>query len=456
MDVSSYKVKRKNYKLKDYLKFVIPSLIGVLLLIMPFSYEGKTTILVALLANKTTKLIGNFIPTIVLVIIGISTIGSILYKVKKIDIIKNNQFLKSVFDISYVWIVIRTLGFIFAFLTYFKVGPNWIYSESTGGLILNDLVLTLFTIFLFAGFLLSILTDFGLLEYIGVLLTPIMRPFFKLPGRSSVNAIASWVGDGTIGVAMTNNQYEDGYYTKREAATIATNFSAVSITFCLVVLSQVGLQEIFGIFYITVTAIGLLVAMIMARIAPLSRKPDTYKNGEGKDHGETIPKEFSAHQWAVQLAIEKADENLDFKKFVVEGVKTVLDMWLGVLPAIMAFGTLGLILAEHTPIFQWLGLPFLPLLKIMNVPYAVEVSQTMMVGFADMFLPTVIGANIPSEMAKFIVAGISVNQLIYLSETGAVILGSNIDITVLELFIIFIERTLISLPLIVLAAKIIF
>ena len=73
-----------------------------------------------------------------------------------------------------------------------------------------------------------------------------------------------------------------------------------------------------------------------------------------------------------------------------------------------------------------------------------------------MFLPSVIAANIPSEMTRFIVAALSVTQLIYLSESGAVMLGTKMEISVLDLFIIFIERTLISLPIIVIAARIIF
>ena len=43
----------------------------------------------------------------------------------------------------------------------------------------------------------------------------IMRPLFKSPGRSSVDALTSWVGDGTIGVLMTSKQYEMGNYTKK-------------------------------------------------------------------------------------------------------------------------------------------------------------------------------------------------------------------------------------------------
>lgn len=72
-----------------------------------------------------------------------------------------------------------------------------------------------------------------------------MRPVFRLPGRSSIDCVASWLGDGTIGVLLTSKQYEEGYYTKREAAIIGTTFSVVSITFSLVVISQVNLGHMF-------------------------------------------------------------------------------------------------------------------------------------------------------------------------------------------------------------------
>ena len=158
----------------------------------------------------------------------------------------------------------------------------------------------------------------------------------------------------------------------------------------------------------------------------------------------------------MKLAVDKASESLNLKDLILKGLTSVLDLWLGVLPVIMAFGSLALIIVEFTPIFEWLGLPFIPLLKLLRVPYAVEASQTIMVGFADMFLPSVIAANIPSGMTRFIMAALSVTQLIYLSESGAVMLGTKMDISLLDLFIIFIERTLITLPIIVFAAHLIF
>src|SRR5699024_3150316 len=118
----------------------------------------------------------------------------------------------------------------------------------------------LFSVFLFAGMFLPFLLNFGLLELVGALMTKVMRPLFKLSGRSSIDCMASWLGDGTINVLLTSKQYEDGYYTKKEAAIIGTSFSVVSITFSLVIISQVGLDHMFVPFYLTITIAGFFAA----------------------------------------------------------------------------------------------------------------------------------------------------------------------------------------------------
>ena len=55
-----------------------------------------------------------------------------------------------------------------------------------------------------------------------------------------------------------------------------------------------------------------------------------------------------------------------------------------------------------------------------------------------------------------IVAIISVTQLIYLSEVGGLILGSKIPVNLVELFILFLERTIISLLIVAPLAHLIF
>ena len=444
------------YKKKDILKFVIPSILGVLLLMMPFKYDGETTILVALLSTKVQDAIGDIIPTVVVIILYLSFILATIYKFTKNKKIKDMELLKHTCDISNFWYFVRLLAVIISTIIYFNLETNYIATADTGSLILYDLIKGLFVIFFFAGFLLPLLTEFGLLEYLGVFLTPVMRPLFNIPGRSAIDCVASWVGDGTIGISLTARQYELGYYSEREASIISTCFSAVSITFCIVILDTVGLIQYLGVFYLCVTLIGIIIAMILPKIYPLNKKEDKYYNGVNNDKGKSIPEGYTKSQYALKLAVEKAKESSSISNYMKNGLSTALEMWLSVLPSIMAFGTLALIVATFTPFFQYLGMPFRPLLKLMKIPEYQAASNTLVVGFADMFLPAVMAESIKSEMTRFIVATISITQVLFMSETGAVILGSKIPVNLWEIFVIFIERTLISLPIVAIFASFIF
>lgn len=446
----------KKFKLVDILTFLIPSLFGILFFMIPMKIGGEVTIPIAVLSGWLQDLLADYIPTIMLGIIIITLAGTLIAKLAKPAAIINSPFFNNLFNVTTGWVIVRLLGTLFAVSVYFEVGPEHIWSADTGALLLFDLLPVLFSVFLFAGLLLPLLINFGLLEFFGSLLTKVMRPLFKLPGRSSIDCVASWIGDGTIGVLLTSRQYEEGYYTKKEAAIIGTTFSVVSITFSLVVLSQVGLGHMFVPFYLTILVSGIAAALIMPRIPPLSRKEDTYFDEKAKDAEEDIPSGYTPVTWGLTAAIEKAKKSRGIKEFFTQGAQNILDMWMGVAPVVMALGTLALILAEYTPIFRWIGLPFIPVLELMGVPEATAASETIFVGFADMFLPSVMATGIESEMTRFIVASLSVSQLIYMSEVGGLLLGSKIPVTFIDLVLIFILRTIITLPIIVVAAHILF
>jgi nucleoside recognition membrane protein YjiH len=440
----------------DYLSFIIPSLIGIGLFMFPVRINGEFTISIALLSGWLQSLLSEYIPLIMTVIITFTFFMTFLTKTFQPEFLKKRPFFYQLFNPPLFWYIVRFFGMTFAILTYFQFGPEVIYSDKTGGLLLGDLLPVLFSVFFFAGLFLPLLMDFGLLELFGALMTKLMRPVFKLPGRSSIDCMASWIGDGTIGVLITSKQYEEGFYTKREAAVIGTTFSVVSITFCLVIINQVGLSGMFVPFYLTVLVAGLVAAVICPRIPPLSKKEDTYRNGEGDKDLETIPEGFTPFQWGLSLAVEKARANKNVKRFLQDGVKNVLDMWMGVAPIVMALGTAALMIAEFTPIFKWLGIPFTPLLQLLQIPEAAEASQTLVIGFADMFLPSVLATGIESDMTRFIIACVSVTQLIYMSEVGGLLLGSKIPVSFIDLLMIFFVRTLITLPVITLIAHFLF
>ncbi|MYL54532.1 YjiH family protein [Pontibacillus yanchengensis] len=448
------------FKTSDHIKFILPSLLGILLFMVPFQVEiegeESFTIPVAYFAELLQVRLADELSAIMTIIITITALATIVVKATGGDRLAKFPFFQSLFDVSAIWTSVRILGAIFAILTLFKIGPEFIYSGATGGLLLNDLLHVLFTVFLFAGLFLPLLLNFGLLEFFGTMLTVIMRPVFKLPGRSSIDSLASWLGDGTIGVLLTSKQYQGGHYTKREAAIIGTTFSVVSITFTLVVIDKVDLSHMFPAFYGTVLLSGVIAAIIMPRIPPLSKKENTYITGEQGEPEPKSPQGYNVLTWGYYKALERSKTQTSVKDFFKNGAQNILDMWMGVAPIVMALGTIALVIAEYTPVFTWLGMPFIPLLELMQIPEASAASETILVGFADMFLPALIGSSIESEMTRFIIAALSVTQLIYMSEVGGLLLGSNIPINLRELFIIFLERTIITLPIITLIAHMIF
>lgn len=451
----------RNYSILEYIKFIIPSLLGIILFIMPISENGEITIPIAVLSNKLQGFFAEYMQNILLVLVCFSFVGAILFKMIKLCTkdckLIQHKLVKSLFDVSILWLVFRGIAAAFTILICTGSTFEMVVSTNTGGLVFYDLLPILFTIFLLAGLFLPLLLNFGLLEFAGTLLIKVMKPVFGLPGRSAVDAIASWLGDGTIGVLLTSKQYEDGFYTEKEACIIGTSFSLVSITFSLVVINTVGLGNMFVPFYLTVTFACIIAAILLPKIPPLSRKKNLLITGKAPENVDEIPKDQTGFSYGVECALKKVKDVKVIRSIFVEGVHNVLDMWISVIPIVMTIGTIALIIAEYTRIFSYLGMPFVPLLELLGIPEAAAASQTLFAGFADMLLPSVMVADtVSSELTRFVVAAVSVSQLIYLSEVGALILASKIPVKLGELFIIFIERTLLTLPIIAIIAHMIF
>lgn len=440
------------YSLRQFLIFLIPSLLGVLLFLTPIVYEEKVTIGLGVMADALKAAVNDHLRAIATTLLILSAILGVLGSLLKPRWITERRALDDLFNLHPLWLSLRVVGALFAAMTFWQFGPEWVWSANTGGVVLKDLAPVLITFFLVAGLILPLLTDYGLMEFCGTLVRNVFRKIFGLPGRSAIDAIASWLGSGTVGVLITAQQYQKGFYSAREAAVIATNFSIASIAFSLLITSFMKLDHLFVPFYLTVVVAGLAAAIITPRIPPLSWKKDEYVAGVGKQIKEDVPAGTSLLRWGLTQAVQRANANPSPVQMVKIGVHNVVDIWLGLLPLVMAIGTVSLAIAEFTPIFNWLSYPFVPLLEALQLPEAAKAAPAMLVGFADMFLPAVLGKGIESELTRFVVACVSLTQLIYMSEVGVLILKAKLPLNLLELFVIFIIRTLITLPIIALMA----
>ncbi|MCC3690245.1 YjiH family protein [Staphylococcus capitis] len=447
----------KSEIIKGRIKFITMSILGIILFLIPIPVvqdgQKQTTLPVAFLANCLKDLLGNIMPILIVLIITISGVLTLLCSTIYKHKLNPQGLMYNAFNVKLGWLILRVLSVVFVWLTYLKVGPKMIYSEDTGGLVFYSLLPTLVAVFLFAALFLPLLMEYGLLELLGPVFRPVMRPLFTLPGRSTVDNLASFIGDGTVGVLITSRQYEEGYYSRREATVISTTFSVVSITFAIVIASTIKMQDQFFYFYITVIVSCLIAAMIMPRIWPLKNIPDEYAKDVSEDaRTEQLPEGKTALRHGYDMATEVGIKAPGFKKFFISGFKTVVDMWFVILPVVMSIGTIATIIANYTPIFEVIGKPFVPLLELLQIPEASHASQTILIGFADMFLPSILIEGVKSDITRFVIGALSISQLIYLSEVGGVILGSKIPVRIGKLFMIFLIRTLITLPIIALLA----
>ena len=436
---------------KKYIwKFVLASLIGAFLFLVPIPSGTTFTIPIGIVINWVSGLLTletiSLEEVAVLAFITFSTIVTIINMIFKPDFIQKREPLKKLFTPAPLYFVSRIIGLVVVYMVYFGFGPEMIRSGATGGSMLG-VSATLVSVVLCIAFLMPLLTDFGIMEFVGVLIRKVVRPLFTVPGRSAIDLMTSWLGTSNAAAILTTRQYETGFYSAREAATISMNFSFVSIPFCYVIAKLIGVDEKFTIFYIINLICGIILAMIIPRIPPLRNIPDTYDEIAGKQINEEVPEGVGKMKWALNLAGHRA-ETATAKGVVKSGLHVYSSMFFDLIPIVMAWGTIVLILVEYTPIFDIIATPFGWYMDLLGIEGAKEIAPTALVGFADMYIPPLMLADFPIERTRFIMGAASLLQIIYMTEVGLIVIKSRVPVNVGHLFAVFIERTILAIPLV--------
>lgn len=253
---------------------------------------------------------------------------------------------------------------------------------------------------------------------------------------------------------LTAKQYETGFYTAREASVIATNFSVVSVPFVFFVAQISGVAEQFILLYATMVLIGVICAVITPKLPPLSLVKNNYyepvgrqiSDDDGHDDGR------SAFARGFDLALARASKAPGPISAASEGLKTAFDLAFAMMPAAITIEFLVLILYHYTNILSTIAAPFVPLLVMLGVPEAQAAAPGVFIGLLDQFVPAVIASTIDNPKTSFVLAGLSVTQLIFFAETALLIVRSKIPLSVAQLSMIFVIRTIIALPILAAAA----
>lgn len=443
-----------NVNSKYFSRFIIFSLLGVLLFLIPIPIDGSFNVMTGLLADKIILLLGDAILWFVVALLILCAVITPIASILKPKYIMDNKLLAEWFITTPLYIVSRILGAIIIVMCAFKIGPEMVISDATGQTIMG-IMYPLVAIILAIVFFMPFLTDFGLMEYVGVFLRKITKPLFNLPGRSAINLITSWLAASNAAVILTSSQYKKGYYTKREASAIICCFSVINIPFCLVVMATIDVKEYFLQSYLTVTLVCIILAIVTPRIPPLSRIKNEYNPDTGSQSNELVPAGVKPVLWAKKLASDRASE-FSVKNIFTNGIEMMGSIYIGTLPIVVAWGTIALIIVEYTPVFNWIAYPFGWYMDIMGVDHAFDAGPAAISGFIDMYIPALMVINIPSAATRWIIGTLSLIQIIFMTEVGILAIQAKVGLNVWNLFIVFLERTIIAIPLVVLAATLVF
>ena len=269
-------------------RLVLYSLFGLFVFFVPIEIAGRSTIP---LDHAATALVTHARPValaFVCLLIAYGAAAPLL----------DGSWRKS--PTARVFTGLKLLGLLLTAGYLAGIGPAALYAPDMLPFLFDKLVLSVGLIVPIGALALGFLVGFGLLELTGVLVQRVMRPVWRTPGWSAIDAVASFVGSYSLALLITDRVFRDGKYTVREAVIIATGFSTVSATFMVIVAKTLGLMEVWNLYFWSTLVVTFTVTAITARLWPISGLP------QAGGHDPALPQGRSRLQAALDAGIGQA------------------------------------------------------------------------------------------------------------------------------------------------------
>ncbi|AJE32889.1 hypothetical protein B842_05190 [Corynebacterium humireducens NBRC 106098 = DSM 45392] len=425
-------------------RFFVFSAIGIFAFFVPFTVAGKNTILLDHMVGWVEGALGEGTRYLILAIILAGAVYPFV----------TGRWRSS--PARMVFALLNVLGLFVGIMLVSGIGPAFLFEPNLGPFLYDKLVIPVGLLIPLGGIFLAFLVGFGLMEFIGVLVQPFMRPVFKTPGRSAIDAVASFVGSYSLGLLVTNRVYRGGGYTAKEASIIAAGFSTVSATFMVVIARTLDLMPVWGMYFAATLVVTFLVTVVLVRIPPLSRISESY-------HPEAEPRpEAVITSNRLRAAWAAAGETLEASppvwRVVWQNFRDGVVMVMQILPGILSVGLIGLLIATYTPVFKIIGLVFWPLLVLLRIPEPVLASEALSIGLAEIFLPATLVAGHESEVLRLVIAMVSVSQVFFFSAMIPAVMATEIPLKIWQMVLMWFQRvvlsTLVAYPLALLIASV--
>ena len=426
---------------------------------VPFPIDG---IMNTLIGHLKEYLMGELEPFYPLMVASLSTgvaALAIIARLLRPDWITKDEVLHENLEGGPLWFFSRLLAPCIALSVYFG-SRHYIGTDTLPGLflanasfIVHHIAPRLIVLAVLLGLWAPLIMDFGLVRFIAVYASPVMRPLFKVPGRSAVDCVASWLGSSSMAVVFTAKMYDAGAYTAREAASIVCGFSLAGIYNIYAVAEMLNLEYLIS--YILAVSYGVMIilAAILPRIWPLSSVPESYIGGRDtyKSSAPELRHNCTMFQWALLRATNRA-QKMTARHYLQESKNIICALLFSTVPLMITFGTLLTFISETTAIVSFFAEPFALLLRFAGAAEADIIGKTVVFAFVDQFLAVTYGRMLLTEQSRFICICLTICGLINLTEVGLHVWHSNIPLRFWQMTAVYIIRIVISIFLILPAA----
>lgn len=409
------------------IKLIGFSLLGVFLFFVPIEIAGKNTIAFDHMASYLVKEQKNLAITLLF--------GLMAYELYKIITTKPFKTLT-----QKILTTLKIIGMVLALLYITKLAPSSLMAKDMLPFLFEKLALPVGMIVPIGAVMLAFLLGFGLLEAVGVLMQPIMKPVFRTSGKSAIDAVASFVGSYSVGLLITDRVYNQGAYSAREAVIIATGFSTVSTAFMVIVAKTLDLMPVWGLYFWSCLVITFLVTAITARLPPIKNFDDNKAIADDDNlNGSRLTS-------AIQTGIDTAKNAPPLHKLLWDNFVDGVNMASAIVPSIIAIGLIGLLLEKYTPVFAVVGLVLYPFTLLAGLPEPLAAAKGLSAGLAEMFLPALLLAK-SDILTRYVAAVVSVSGVIFFSAMIPCVLATKIPLSVGKMVVIWFVRVALSIVL---------
>lgn len=417
---------------RSVLKFLVFSSIGIVVFFVRIKIGGSSGIPIDHMVGALKRTLSPFY----LYILTALSACSVLSRLRR----KPGKDLADIFFYAMVLI-----GFALSLLAVLHILPEGIDQTVLSAVnATGNIVCAIFVTAVFIPFL----TEYGLVDFFSVLCRPIMRKVFLTPGSSAVIGVSAFLGNYSVGHVVSRRMYDEGRFTEKEAVIVATGFSTCSIGLMINLVNYMDLMDHWHVYVVTVLIVTFLTTAIMARIYPICKKSDAYKEG-------TVPVEETAVAGNILLnafhaGVSRASQASPPAVSAVGFLKQTLPVVCEITGTSLCVITVGMLCTGGGNLFTYLGYIFVPILRAVGVDSAsaAQAGEALAISILEPVLAGVTGqGSIGSPVAQWIVSVVPYSAIVFFAGFIPSLRKSGIHCGILELMVIWLIRVAVGIVL---------